>query len=87
MKEPIIPITRLRKTKKQDCIDVSFVEISDSPTRRLLNASNVFGAIAFFAMILAPGAVEGGNYILAVLLVGAVAVCGHLAAKEDGKRK
>lgn len=87
MKELIMPAARLRKPKRQDCIDVSFVEIPESPTHRVLNASNVFGAIAYLAMILAPGAVEGGNYILAILLVAAVAVFGHLAVKEDGKKR
>lgn len=56
-------------------------------THKMFNASNLLGAAAFLAMILAPGAVEGGNYILAVALIAAMAVCAYLSDRESGKRK
>lgn len=56
-------------------------------THRILNARNVLGTIAFLAMITAPGAVEAENYILATVLVAVLGICGHLGAKEDGKKR
>ncbi len=54
---------------------------------RIFNASNVFGAIAFLAMLAAPGAVEGGMYITAAALTAAFGACAHLSIKEDGKKR
>ncbi len=54
---------------------------------RIFNASNVLGTLSFLAMIAIPGAVEGGNYILALMLIAVFAVCAHLAVREDGKWK
>nr|WP_304955449.1 hypothetical protein [uncultured Acetatifactor sp.] len=53
---------------------------------RIFNAGNVFGAIAFMAMIAAPGAVEGEMYITAVALIAVCGTCTYLSVKEDGKR-
>lgn len=55
--------------------------------RRIFNASNVFGVIAFFdVMVLVPGTVEE-NPILSIALTVLFAVCVNLADKESGKRK
>ena len=54
---------------------------------RIFNASKVFGAIAFLAMLAAPGAVEGGMYITAAALTAAFGACAHLSIKEDGKKR
>ena len=51
---------------------------------KVLNASNVLGAIAFLAMIAALGMVEE-NPLLTVALVAVFAGCAYLAMKEDGK--
>lgn len=55
--------------------------------RRIFNASNVFGAIAFFdVMVLVPGTVEE-NPMLSITLTALFAVCAYLADRESGKRK
>lgn len=54
--------------------------------REVLNASNVLGAIAFLAMIAAPGAVEGGMYMTAIVLIAICGTCAYLSIKEDGKK-
>lgn len=55
--------------------------------RRIFNASNVFGAIAFFdVMVLVPGTVEE-NPMLSIALTALFAVCAYLADRESGKRK
>lgn len=51
---------------------------------KVLNSSNVLGAIAFLAMIAAPGTVEE-NPLLAAALVAVFAGCTYLSMKEDGK--
>ena len=56
-------------------------------THDIFNAINVFIAIAFFAVILAIAAYEGGMIITPVVLIGIAIVCGVLSAKENGKRK
>lgn len=56
-------------------------------THKILNASNILGAIAFLAMLAAPAAVEGEMYITAVVLVVILAGCAHLSIREGGKRK
>lgn len=55
-------------------------------THKILNASNIFGAIAFLAMLAAPAAVEGEMYITAVVLVAIFAGCAHLSIRESGKK-
>lgn len=54
---------------------------------RIFNASDVFGTVAFLAMIAAPGAVEGGSYILALLLIAVFVGCAHLSIREEGKKR
>lgn len=66
-------------------IDISYVELKSR--RRILNLSNVLGAVAFFALILAPGAVEGENYILALVLIVIFRACAHISMREDGQIK
>ncbi len=56
-------------------------------THKIFNASNLFGAIAFLAMLAAPAAVEGEMYITAAVLVVILAGCAHLSIREGGKRK
>lgn len=56
-------------------------------THDIFNASNFFIAIAFFAVILAIAAYEGGMLITPVVLIGIAVVCGILSVKENGKRK
>lgn len=55
--------------------------------RRIFNASNVLGTVAFIAMIAAPGAVESGSYIMALLFIAVFAGCSYLSIKEDGKKR
>lgn len=56
-------------------------------THRIFNASNLYGAIAFLALLAAPAAVEGGMYITAAALVVILAGCYYLSIREGGKRK
>ena len=56
-------------------------------THKIFNASNVFGAIAFFAMIGSVAAYEGGMYITSLALAIILAVSADLSIWEDGKRK
>ena len=56
-------------------------------THRIFNAGNIFGAIAFLAMLAAPGAVEGGMYITAAVLVAIFAACAYLSIKENRKKR
>lgn len=58
-----------------------------SLTHKIINASNVFGAIAFLAMLAVPGAVEGGMYITAAVLIAILVVCAYLSIKEDRKER
>ncbi len=53
--------------------------------RRVFNASNVLGAIAFLAMVGATGAED--NLILGLLLTAVFAVCAHLSIREDGGKR
>lgn len=53
----------------------------------IFNASNMLGATAFFAMILAAAAYEGGSYIMAVAFLVIFAGCAYLSMKEDGQIK
>lgn len=56
-------------------------------TRKIINARNALGAVSFLALLTAPGAVEGENYMLSAVLIAIMAICAYLADKEDGKRK
>lgn len=56
-------------------------------THKILNASNILGAIAFLAMLAAPAAVEGEMYITAAVLVVILAGCAYLSIREGGNRK
>lgn len=75
------------RRKDRLVIDVSYVELPERPACRIFNLSNILGAAAFLAMIAVPGAVEGGMYITAVVLVVVFAVCAHLSIREDGRGK
>ncbi len=74
------------RRKDRLVIDVSYVELPERVTHRI-NASGVLGGISFLSMLLAPGAVEGGNYILALLLIVVFAGCSHLSIREEGKKR
>lgn len=52
--------------------------------RKVFNAGNVFGTVAFLAMISVPAACEGGRYMTATALTAIFAVCIFLAVKEIG---
>jgi len=52
-----------------------------------VNLSSVLGTVSFLSMLAVPGAAEGGNYILALVLTAVFAGCAHLAVREDGSRK
>jgi hypothetical protein len=56
-------------------------------THRIFNASNVFGTIAFLAIIAIPGAVEEEMYMTAAALTAACAICIYLSIREDGKKR
>ncbi len=66
-------------------IDVSYVELPERLTHRV-NLGSVLGAVSLFSMLLAPAAVEGESYIVAIVLVASCGVCAHLSIREDGKR-
>lgn len=53
---------------------------------KVLNASNVLGAMALFALILAPAFAEE-NPIMAMVMALAFGICAHLSIKEDGKKR
>lgn len=52
-----------------------------------IDASSIFGSIAFLAMLAAPGAVEGGMYMTAAALTAACGICAYLSIREDGKKR
>lgn len=89
MEEPVWKGHNLHLVEREPrpVIDVSYVELPERITCRIINLSNILGAIAFLAMIAAPGAVESEMYITAVVLVAIFAVCAHLSIKEDGKKR
>lgn len=62
-------------------------EKSRSLCRRVLNISNVLGAIAFMALVAVPGAVDKESYITATVLFVTFAGCAYLSMKEDGQIK
>lgn len=53
---------------------------------RVFNAGNVLGTAAFLAIIAVPAACEGEMYITAAALTAVFAVCGHMAARELGRK-
>lgn len=55
--------------------------------KRIINIRNLFGCIAFFSLLAAPGAVESEMYLTAAALIAGTGICAHLALKEDGKTK
>ena len=56
-----------------------------SVERKILNASNLLGTIAFLDISIAiPGTVDE-NPVLTMALIAAFALCVYLAMKEDGK--
>ena len=56
-------------------------------THKIFNASNLFSAIAFLALLTVPAAYEGEMYITSIVFVVIFAISTHLAIREDGKRK
>lgn len=79
--------SRMRsRQKERPIIDVSYVELPEKVTHRI-DAGSILGGISFVSMLLAPGAVEGGSYILALLLILVFAGCAHLSIPEDGKKR
>lgn len=54
---------------------------------RIFNASNVFGAIAFLAVIAVLGAAESEMYITAIALTAIFGACAYLSIREDGKKR
>ncbi len=56
-----------------------------SVERKILNASNLLGTIAFLDISIAiPGTVDE-NPVLTMALIAVFALCVYLAMKEDGK--
>ena len=86
MEEPMQRMNDLQTvTDTHPVVNMSYVELPERITCRIINLSNILGAIAFLAMIAAPGAVESEMYITAVVLVAIFAVCAHLSIREDGR--
>ncbi len=83
---PIKETTELQiREKDNPIIDVSYVELPAKVTCRI-DLSGVLGMFSFLALLLIPGAVEGGNYILALVLVVILIICAQLSIREDGKK-
>ena len=72
--------------KARPARDISYVELPTKLTSRI-DLSGILGSIAFLAMLAAPGAVEGGMYITAAVLVAIFAACACLSIKENGKKR
>ncbi len=53
--------------------------------RKILNAGNLLGALAFLALLAIPGAVEAGMYLTAAALGAILVGCVWLASKESGR--
>lgn len=84
----MVPIKRTDslqdRRKERPIIDASYVELPEKVTHRI-DAGGILGGISFLSMLAAPGAVEGGSYLLAVALVAACGICAKLAIREEGK--
>ncbi len=78
--------TRQARKKGLPTIDISYVELPDRVTH-WISLGGVLGGASLLSMVLAPAAVEGEAYILAVALVAACGICAGLAEKEDGKKR
>lgn len=56
--------------------------------RKVFNASNVLGAIAFLMLLILPaGLVEAEMYISAIVCAVVGCACAYLSIKEDGQIK
>lgn len=56
--------------------------------RKVFNASNVLGTIAFLMLLILPaGLVEAEMYISALVCAGVGCACAYLSMKEDGQIK
>ncbi|MCI8432431.1 MAG: hypothetical protein HFH83_04445 [Lachnospiraceae bacterium] len=53
--------------------------------RKILNAGNLLGALAFLALLAIPGAVEAGMYLTAAALGAILVGCAWMASRESGK--
>lgn len=53
--------------------------------RKILNAGNLLGALAFLALLAIPGAVEAGMYLTAAALGAILVGCAWIASRESGK--
>lgn len=82
-KERDLQITR---PEEHPVIDVSYVELPEKLTRRILNSSNVLGSMALSALILAPAFAEE-NPIMAMVMALVFGTCAYLSIREDGKRR
>ena len=67
-------------------IDISYVELPERVTHRI-NLGSILGTISFLSMLLAPAAVEGESYIVALALVATCGICAYLTIKENGKKR
>lgn len=54
---------------------------------KVINSSNILGAISFLSMIAVPGAIESGMYMTAIVLTAIFGLCAYLSIKEDGKKR
>ncbi len=88
MEEPARKGRDLQITRPEEhpVIDVSYVELPENLTRRILNSSNVLGFMALCALLLAPAFAEE-NPIMAMVMALAFGICAHLSIKEDGKKR
>ena len=75
------------KGKARDYIDITYTLLEEKPIHGILSASNLFGGIAFLALLMVPAAVEGDAYVTALVLTVVLAVCAFLSMKEDGRIK
>lgn len=53
--------------------------------RKILNAGNLLGALAFLALLAIPGAVEAGMYLTTAALGAILVGCAWMASRESGK--
>lgn len=56
-------------------------------THKVFNVSNMFGFIAFLALLAATGAVEGGMWIAAIALLILFAASAYMSIKESGEKE
>lgn len=53
--------------------------------RKIMNLSNILGAISFLTLICIPGAVEAEMYVTAVIMIAIMGLSAYFALKEDGQ--